>query len=75
MKVLYIGIILIGLAIITLGVGFFGASGMKGGEVGGVIDGIGVTEGVGAGLLYGGGVILFVGFLLGAFTELGLFGL
>ena len=75
MKVLYIGIILIGLAIITLGVGVLGVSGMKGGEVGGIIDEIGITEGIGAGLLYGGGVVLFIGFLVGAFTAFGLFGL
>lgn len=72
MYMIFAGLIFVGLALVLLGIGFLGASVMKGGVVKDAVERIGVVKGIGAGFLYGGGVVLFIGFIMSAISAFGL---
>ncbi len=60
---LFFNFIFIGLAIILLGAGVFGAACMKEGRV----PEFGATKNIAAGILYFGGIILFYGLIAAGF--------
>lgn len=69
---LFVGFILLGLAAVLIGIGFFGAAAMREGIVSDVVKEIGVVDGIGAGFLYGGGVSIFIGLIMGSLKMFGI---